>query len=576
MHRSPIRPVPVAVVALLATCAGAQTPAPMAAPAFLLDRLQLSSAEIVDVAASPNDTRQRTVRLLLGGRLRTLDLHAHDLLAPDFQLLVDDGATLTRIPTPRAHTYRGTVRDELGSAVAVSLAGGQIEGMVSTATDTWWVEPLSQHVPGAPPVAHLVYRGDAVTATPTCGLAEGGVPAPTDTVPPAPNGATLLTEIAFDATFDFYQLRGSSTTNVQSTITRTLNAVDVIYQRDVNITFLLTTTIIRTTRVYNATQGGSLLTEFANRWTALHSGVRRDVAHMLAGISTTTVGGVAFRGSVCQSSGYAVTWHQSSVFVRTGVMAHEIGHCFNARHCNSVSPCHLMCAQLYGCGTTVNAFGPSTISTITAFSSRAGCLSPAGPPPSINSVSPSATTSWQPGTITVTGAGLDLVNSVTLNNVPVASFSAPTAGSLTFTPPSPFDIGTHTLAVSSPLGSASTTLTITGNHPGVFVAPILVLRQLAFDYDVHTDRNWVAALFVSPSNTPSALPGVVSLGIGAGFTSLTPLMNVAADNTGRARVSLTLPLTVPSSTPLYWQAITFGQSITLPLEVTNVALSTVF
>ena len=97
-----------------------------------------------------------------------------------------------------------------------------------------------------------------------------------------------------------------------------------------------------------------------------------------------------------------------------------------------------------------------------------------------------------------------------------------------------------------------------------------------FGVSVHTDRGWRAVVLVSPDRSPSALPGLVRLGIGNAFRSLHQVAVLTADARGGAGLAGILPL---SMTPgvFHWQAITFDPAnLRAPLEVSNVATGRIY
>jgi hypothetical protein len=102
------------------------------------------------------------------------------------------------------------------------------------------------------------------------------------------------------------------------------------------------------------------------------------------------------------------------------------------------------------------------------------------------------------------------------------------------------------------------------------VAPDFIVRGFPMPYRVHSDKAWFALLYVSSSNQPSSLPGVVDLKIGNGFTDLFLLSLLNADHRGVAEIQINVPGSIPISTTFHLQAITFDvNNFTLPLEVSN-------
>lgn len=376
-----------APLAMLAGFAVAQTaPTPLPAPADLLAQFRLRAGTIQSLLVPPATTGAE-VRVALGGTTYTLALAPHDVRSADFRLIVDDGRQLHTLPTPPSITYRGAVRGLPGSEVAAALVGGQVEATIHLADGTQWaIQPLSRVNGALPHDSHIVYRGSDVIAPPGhCGVnaqhvlgrqgqggggSGGGSPA-----------AIKICEIAIDADLAYYNRFGSSTTNVQNQITSIMNAVGVIYRRDVEIDYTITTMIVRTTNIYN--WGGSLntlLTAFQNHWNANHGNIVRDTAHLFTGEGTFSgTIGLAYVGAICETFGYGVSMaYDTSLTTNTALIAHELGHNWNANHCDAAPPCNIMCAGLGGCSGNVTSFDAGSAATIVAFKNSRTCLSDPG------------------------------------------------------------------------------------------------------------------------------------------------------------------------------------------------------
>jgi hypothetical protein len=63
---------------------------------------------------------------------------------------------------------------------------------------------------------------------------------------------------------------------------------------------------------------------------------------------------------------------------RVGLTSHEVGHNWNASHCDGDSDCRIMCSGLGGCAGSVTSFGTRSISTISSFRDGRSCLSQDG------------------------------------------------------------------------------------------------------------------------------------------------------------------------------------------------------
>lgn len=374
-------------IALLALCisATAQDRA-SAAPQDLLEAFDVRVATTQDLALPDNLRRAFEVRVVLGGRSHTLVLQPNSVLAADFQLLVDDGNALRAVPTPTETTYQGVVEGTPGGHVAATLYERQLWAHISLPGETWTVQPASDGIATMPRQRHIVFRKDAVTRTPQCGVSGPSKPVPID----APRSGNAMVvkdcQIALDCETLFYQWANSSVPETQARATSIINACDLIYRRDVGICYTITTILVRTTPTYlNGPEVGccgascGLLPEMVTRWNANHGNITRDVAHMFAGGTSTIAAGCAFLGVICDTaSAYGVSSIANANFgVNVGVVAHELGHNWNACHCDQgaciSNPCRIMCSGIGACGP-YDSFGPGSIAIISAFRDTRTCL----------------------------------------------------------------------------------------------------------------------------------------------------------------------------------------------------------
>jgi Metallo-peptidase family M12/FlgD Ig-like domain len=329
---------------------------------------------------------ERTIPLDLGGRHVTLVLERSDLRAPDFRVLVqaEDGA-LHESPAPPAANYRGTVLEIPGSVVGGTIRNGQLHAAVALGDGRlFYVQPLSEVDPESGPDRHAVYdAADVVDDGGTCATSERQV-----IVPPVAEGGAAATvirtaEIAFDADFEFFTLNGSSVNATVADIENVMSAVNAVYERDCALTHQITTVIVRSVASdpYTSTDPTQVLTEFRNHWNASQTGVVRDVAHLMTGknIDGGTIG-ISSVGAVCnRSRAYGVSQSRftSNQGRRCTLTAHELGHSWNAVHCDGVTPCNIMCSSVGGCdGIGLPNFEPMGINAITSFAANLGCLTP--------------------------------------------------------------------------------------------------------------------------------------------------------------------------------------------------------
>jgi hypothetical protein len=374
--------LPLFAAVFVASASAQQTPTAFPAPSEVLTGLRLRAGTVQDLSLPITSAGAFDVTVVVDGAPRTLALLPHDVRAPGFRLLADDGTSLRQIPTPACVTYRGHVRGLAGSDVAASLIEGQLTATIHLADGTQWaVQPMSTVNSALPRAWHAVYRGsDVIAPAARCGVDfhahkaghqhGGGAPA-----------ALKICEIAIDADLAYFTRFGSNMTAVNNQITSIINSNGVIYRRDVEIDYTITTIIVRTTALYtwNGTLN-DLLTQFRNHWNANHGGITRDVAHLFTGegMFTGTIG-LAFVGAICTDFGYGVSMaYDTNLATNVALVAHEIGHNWNAGHCDAAPPCNIMCSGIGGCSGNITSFDPGSVTTIVAFKNTRTCLSDPG------------------------------------------------------------------------------------------------------------------------------------------------------------------------------------------------------
>ncbi len=322
-----------------------------------------------------------TIDVELNGKLSELVLAPHSIRSAEFHLYATrPNGDVIEVPAPAPNTYRGTVTGWPDSSVCATING---EGLTAIVVDyaadiEWQIQPAKGLPLG---VYSVALAADIDIPYGQCGV--NG--APFNSVPTGPGTASLgsgyqLCEIAFDADFEFYQRNGSSVQATLDDIERVMNRVDDIYTRDCDVTYQITTVVIRSSSndPYTSSDAGTLLNQFRSHWNANFSGTRKDVAHLFTGrnVNGGTIG-IAFLGVICnQTNGYGLSESRftNNISARTGLTAHEVGHNFSANHCDGNGDCRIMCSGLGGCNNDVSRFGAASANTIRNFAISRPCL----------------------------------------------------------------------------------------------------------------------------------------------------------------------------------------------------------
>lgn len=378
---------------------------PAAAEALNVTELRLSHLELREANGLTS------IKLPFDEQVQSVELAPFTMRAPEFQVLVQgaDGA-LAPIDPPPPQTYRGHVVGEPQSEVAASIIDGNVYMTVLRADgEVWNVQPLAAielHAGRPDGAVHAVYKSrDVLGWDATCGsdaLPQLN-PIPNGAVQPAgsqedagPRVANRRCRIVFDTDVEFYQANGSSISGTINDIEMIMNQVGLIYQNQVAISYYETGLIVRTAlpQPYTSTNATTLLCQFGENWNNNLSFFPRNVGQLYTGkdLDGTTVGlgwiGVVCAGNFnnCNVSGSSLSYSlvqsrfSSTLALRVQDSAHELGHNWNACHCNTGGNCGGGTSNPSNCGIMTsnisggNTFDAAALSAIIAWRDAAGCL----------------------------------------------------------------------------------------------------------------------------------------------------------------------------------------------------------
>ncbi len=332
-----------------------------------------------------------SIPLSLGDVPCELQLEAHTLRDDGFRVLVQNarGQWHEQV-APETKTYRGHVEGLGGARVAASIVEGQLSAMIRLEDGSrWYVEPIA-----AASNQHIVYHSqDVVERAHQCGADDGAkamhLAAASEVIVASAGGPMRIADIAFDADYEFFLANGSSVDQTVDDIESILNGVSLIYESELNISYELTTIVIRTSSAdpYTVNDADGLLAQFRSEWNSNMLEIHRDIAHLMTGRTlTNSVIGNAYVNTMCDScsggSGFGLSRSRFSGIKanRICLTAHEIGHNWGAEHCNGQSDCGIMCSMLGGCAGTCTRFGQSSLAVISATASSKPCLTTLAPP----------------------------------------------------------------------------------------------------------------------------------------------------------------------------------------------------
>ncbi len=397
-----LRAAPPAVGMLVVGIICLTTPAigqtdPVSAQTDPRDRLQVDAFSPVQLELPTDASDAIVTPVTLEGVEYLMALDLHSLRSADFRVLVPgaDG-TLREVSVSAPQTYRGALAERPDSRVAATLKNGQLTAAIICDDGAWGLQPLTDLQGGADRTMHAVYRLEDVRPVEgMCGADMLEPPADAALLDDAGDdggdystrgeGCDEICEIAFDADYEFYELNDSSVADTVADIESVLNTMEVIYDRDVDIVYELTTVIVRDTEPdpYTSSDPSTLLDQFRSEWNNNQGDVVRDVAHLMTGRDLNGgVIGIAWLGVICSTNrGYGLSQSRftGNFTSRVGLTAHEVGHNWSAGHCDGDGDCYIMCSGLGGCAHDLTRFGSRSIGDIVPYRNTRGCLTESGP-----------------------------------------------------------------------------------------------------------------------------------------------------------------------------------------------------
>ncbi len=588
-HLFPGRCAPLAAFALLVLAAAAvpaqqplapalESPRVQQAPPSLMRKFDAARGTLQELAVPLGHAPEARIAVQLGGAVRQLVLHPHDVRTHDFRLLVADRNGTHEVPAGPSVTWRGSVDGDPETAVAAALVGGSLRALVRMPEGQgfWLVQPVHEVEPTAGNALHVVYHhSDTVNMPWQCGTV-----APSPAVPQQPVGGTdvnMECQISCEADNFFFQRNNSSLSATQADITQVVNAMDVIYRTDVQIAYVIPTIVVWTTAdPYTSTDPATLLGQFQQQWNANRGNVVRDVAHLFTGrnLAGSTIG-VAFLGTVCFTGaayGLSESLFTANFGARVGLTSHEVGHNWNATHCDAVTDCRIMCSGLGGCSGVLNSFSPTARAQIDAYKMSVTCLTQQLNVPVAINLTPTAVKSFNPQLVTVNGSGFTGTTAIQVGGSPLTTgFTVVSDTQLRFAPPAPAALGTVPVRVVNAVGTSNqVSLTYTGTTPAELTVPLAAIggSNLSFNFGGSGGGLWF--LLVSLSNATAPLQGLPVL------TGYSVLAAGALNGVGTGSHTVALPPAILNGITVYSQLLDVAPATLTLTSSSNLGTTRIF
>jgi hypothetical protein len=323
------------------------------------------------------------------GERHRVELARFEVYAPDARILEVRGDRLVELPRSRLSFFHGRSVDdpETRLMVTVDPDSRSLTALAATSGRLSELRPRGGEAGG-----HLVASAEAFLpeeAETSWGCAQETTELerlwlPSSNLQPAIGAAITslhTATIAVDTDNELLSLKFSNDTDAATTyIASLIAAMNVIYERDLNVRLLQGTTFLRVGSgpVHGAPRGerdgrtAAQLNEFRNYWSANYGHIGRALAMMLSGKSPQSnwASGIAWVDVLCSGTyGYSFTQVFKIDYLAGdgSVVGHELGHNFGSPHTHCYSPpidnCYNGEAGCYSGGTSCPA--PKTYNGVT-------------------------------------------------------------------------------------------------------------------------------------------------------------------------------------------------------------------
>ena len=254
-------------------------------------------------------------------------------LAPDFVIREEPSGRI--VSHDKGKHYRGIVKGDPGSIVAISLINGEVSGMISC-SDTPGNFILSKNQTED---SYIVYNDQQIQAfnTRSCSTPDYQVAYTKDELRGNIGASRSLSDcvrIYLEVDNDIYIEKGSKTQNVNTFVTSVFNQVSTLYAAEQINTILSEIVVWTTPSPYNATSSTGML----NAFTGYRKSFNGDLAQLL---SYKASGGIAYVDGLCrQNPAFSMSYagiNNSFLEVpayswTVEVITHELGHLFGSQH----------------------------------------------------------------------------------------------------------------------------------------------------------------------------------------------------------------------------------------------------
>lgn len=261
-----------------------------------------------------------------------LELTRVDITTDDYALQINKGERQPHKPS--GVFYRGIIKNDSNSLVAVSVYKNHIRGLITDDTGNYVLGKLKDNED-----AYILYKDKdlKIDLNFSCEIPGDDLPQSnsykSSTVGAQKTTLNGVVEVYVEADYAMYQAQGSSVANVENYITALFHEVATIYANE-NIPISLNTSSVWTgTDPYTSLSASQTLSTFGNDNPTFPG----NLAHFISGKYSKI--GVAWKDQLCKNSPYAVSSGMGITVTPfptyswdVYVFAHEMGHSMGSPH----------------------------------------------------------------------------------------------------------------------------------------------------------------------------------------------------------------------------------------------------
>jgi len=297
---------------------------------------------------------------LAAGRFLILELEPLRVLGPQTRIVMG-GLDGVDVPIPydstEIHLFRGKAQGFPDSRVVLFSSPRGIRGNID-------LGPKEQRyllssvgaagqdaTPGLAVVRPVSRGGETLPDVPMCGIQSSSVVAGCCPEPPSDtiySKRTKSVEIAVETDYDLYENFNDPTATMDYVV-ELFARTNAIFLQEIDTRFEVVFVRLFSTAASEKPfmNNSDPLSGYVNYWNANEGAIARDTGTFITGRRNLPYGGVAYLGGVCTSFGYNVCGYMSGFpdptrpnagDYDTGVLAHELGHNFDACHTPDYCP----------------------------------------------------------------------------------------------------------------------------------------------------------------------------------------------------------------------------------------------